>query len=151
MNRIIRLALPADRSTVETIVHDAYRHYIPRVGRPPGPMLDDYAALIAANRVHVLELDGVVRGILVLLPEDDAMLLDNIAVSPGMRGTGIGRQLLEFAELQAREAGYRTIRLYTNAAMTENITLYTKIGYVETHRGEVNGLRRVYMTKPLEI
>jgi ribosomal protein S18 acetylase RimI-like enzyme len=56
---------------------------------------------------------------------------------------------LEFAEQAAIKAGYRSIQLYTNEAMTENIALYSRIGYVETHRGEEKGLRRVYMTKQL--
>jgi hypothetical protein len=33
--------------------------------------------------------------------------------------------------------------------MTENIALYTSLGYHETHRGEEHGLHRVYMAKPL--
>ena len=33
--------------------------------------------------------------------------------------------------------------------MTENIALYSRIGYAETHRIEEKGLRRVYMAKPL--
>ena len=33
--------------------------------------------------------------------------------------------------------------------MTENIALYTRLGYVETHRGEEIGLMRVYMRKTL--
>ena len=45
------------------------------------------------------------------------------------------------------DAGYATVRLYTNEAMTENIKLYAKIGYAETHRAEEKGLRRVYMAK----
>jgi len=33
--------------------------------------------------------------------------------------------------------------------MTENIALYSRIGYVETYRAEEKGLRRVHMTKLL--
>ena len=33
--------------------------------------------------------------------------------------------------------------------MTENIRLYTRTGYVETHRAEERRLRRVYMRKVL--
>lgn len=134
---------------MEEIVHAAYVRYIPRIGREPGPMLDDYAALIDAKRVHVLERQERIQGILVLIPESDAMLLDNVAVAPRAQGSGVGRQLLTFAESAAAQAGYRSIRLYTNEAMTENITLYAKIGYVETHRTTEKGLRRVYMIKPL--
>ncbi len=112
-------------------------------------MSDDYAALILAQRVHVMDCEGTVLGLLVLVPEDDAMLLDNVAVDPARQGCGIGRKLLEFAEQAALKAGFRAIRLYTHQAMTENIALYARIGYVETHRGEEKGLHRVYMTKRL--
>ena len=112
-------------------------------------MSDDYASLIEAGRVRVAERDGAVLGVLVLIPERDAMLLDNVAVDPGAQGSGLGRRMLEHAEQAARGAGYRAIRLYTNEAMTENIGLYTRIGYAETHRAEEKGLRRVYMVKAL--
>jgi ribosomal protein S18 acetylase RimI-like enzyme len=112
-------------------------------------MLDDYGALIEEGRVHVVERNGAVEGILVLIPGKDAMLLDNVAVAPAAQGLGLGRKLLEFAERTAIERGYRRIRLYTNEAMTENIALYSRIGYSETHRAEEKGLRRVYMVKAL--
>lgn len=112
-------------------------------------MLDDYGALISEGRVFVAECNEIVQGILVLIPRDNAMLLDNVAVAPEAQGTGVGRRMLAFAEQAAIEAGYGFIELYTNEAMTENIALYTRFGYVETHRVEQEGLRRVYMRKPL--
>jgi len=142
-----RVATAQDRSAVEAIVTAAYSHYVPRIGRKPGPMLDDYGALIRDGRVYVTDRGGAVKGILVLIPEQDAMLLDNVAVAPDVQGSGVGRAMLEFAEQAAVHAGYRTIRLYTNEAMTENLELYAKIGYSETHRAEEKGLRRVYMAK----
>ena len=77
------------------------------------------------------------------------MLLDNIAVHPDARGKGLGRLLLEQAERRAREANCIAIRLYTHETMTENIALYSRIGYCETHRATEKGLARVFMTKPL--
>jgi len=149
MSDAIRKATIEDCPAIEAIVRAAYAPYVPRIGREPAPMLDDYAALIQAGHVHVIDDGSAIQGILVLLPEPDAMLLDNVAVLPARHGTGLGRRLLEFAEQAAWDAGYRAIRLYTNAAMTENIALYTRIGYVETHRGQEKGLHRVYMTKQL--
>jgi GNAT superfamily N-acetyltransferase len=145
----IRIAVTEDRPVIEAIVAAAYAPYVPRIGRPPGPMLDDYAALIREGLVHVIESAGTIQGLVVLRPLVDALLLDNIAVAPSARGTGVGRQLLQFAEQAARKAGFPVIRLYTHEAMTENIALYGRIGYVETHRGEEKGLRRVYMAKAL--
>ncbi len=145
---MIRLGRPEDLPAIRELVQRAYEHYIARIGRKPGPLLDDYAALVSKKRVHVLSEDGI-KGILVLIPEDRAMLLDNIAVDPDAQGRGYGRSLLEFAEQSALAAGCESIRLYTNEAMTENIALYSRIGYVETHRAEENGLHRVYMSKRL--
>src|SRR3712207_5372746 len=104
----IRLAAPTDLKQVEAIVRAAYSGYIPRIGREPGPMLDDYAALIDQSRVHVLDDHGLV-GVLVLVPEPGAMLLDNIAVAPTAQGKGYGRLLLDFAEQEARRQGFNII------------------------------------------
>ena len=145
----IRAATPDDLPAVGKIVRAAYAHYVPRIGREPGPMLDDYGALIDAGRTYVGLCDDVVRGVLVLIPQIDALLLDNVAVAPEAQGLGLGRLLLAFAERAAIERGFRSVRLYTNEAMRENIALYARLGYVETHRAEEKGLRRIYMLKTL--
>ena len=134
---------------MEAVVAAAYAYYVPRIGRKPAPMLDDYGALICEGRVHVVDHAGEVQGVLVLIPEQDTMLLENVAVAPAVQGLGLGRAMLEFAERVALDAGYRSIRLYTNEAMTENIAIYSRLGYSETHRSEESGWRRVYMTKLL--
>jgi len=51
----IRAATAADVRTVTGIVDEAYRHYIARMGKPPGPMLDDYEARVLEGAVWVLE------------------------------------------------------------------------------------------------
>ncbi len=98
MHTAPRPATLADRPAIETIVRDAYSPYIARIGRPPGPMSDDHAALIRDGRVHVIEERGAILGFVVLIPEPATMLLDNVAVAPAAKGKGIGRSLLEFAE-----------------------------------------------------
>jgi ribosomal protein S18 acetylase RimI-like enzyme len=145
----IRPATAADVSAVAAIVEDAYRHYIARMGKPPGPMLDDYSARVFEGVVWVAEQGATIVGILVLLPKSDHLLLDNIAVAPSHQGVGFGRRLLEFAETEALRRGYREIRLYTHKTMTENQRLYAAIGYEETGRGTEAGYERVFMRKEL--
>ncbi|HZT88063.1 MAG TPA: GNAT family N-acetyltransferase [Stellaceae bacterium] len=111
---MIRAAVLADHAAVAEIVRAAYELYIPRIGKPPGPMLDDYARLIAAGAVSIAELDGAVVALIVLLPKPDHLLLDNIAVRPNRQGRGLGRRLIAFAESEARRHGIAELRLYTH-------------------------------------
>jgi len=143
----IRPATAVDLPAVERIVRDAYAKYIERIGKPPGPMLDDYRARIRAHEAWVLEDGGAVAGVIILLAEDDHLLLDNVAVDPAHAGRGLGRVLMEFAEAEARRRGYDEIRLYTHEKMTENITLYRHLGWQETGRGEQAGYSRVFFRK----
>lgn len=145
---MVRLATDADLAAIERLVADAYSAWIPRIGRRPAPMDDDYGALIAAGQVHVAGADTVL-GLLVLIPEPDTLLLDNIAVAPSAQGQGIGRLLLGFAENEAKRLALPAIRLYTNEKMTENIALYLRHGFVETHRARQAGHNRVFMRKAL--
>jgi ribosomal protein S18 acetylase RimI-like enzyme len=145
----IRAATAADVPAVAAIVDQAYRHYTARIGKPPGPMLDDYAARVAEGVVWVLEEGAVIAGIIVIIPVKNYLLLDNIAVSPARQGLGLGRRLLTFAEAEASRRGYREIRLYTHQTMGENQRLYASIGYEETGRGTQAGYDRVFMRKQL--
>lgn len=146
---MIRLARPEDAAAVAEIVHAAYVGYQTSIGTTPGPMLDDYGDLIGRGLVHVLEESGEILGLVVLIPEERSMLLDNVAVRPRVQGRKLGSQLIAFAEQQARAAGYGSIRLYTQEQMTDNRARYAHLGFVETHRAEEKGLKRVYMTKTL--
>jgi len=147
---VIRPAVPADRAAVEAIVRDAYAVYLDRMDRPPGPMLDDYGALIAEGAVSVLDEHGAIRAILVLLARPDHLLLDNVAVRPDSQGMGLGRRLIAFAENEARRLGHAELRLYTHVTMVENVALYARLGFVETGRGREHGYDRVFMTKRLD-
>lgn len=131
-------------------MREAYTPYISRIGRPPGPMLDDYGALIRDGRVHLLVDAGAALGLVVLIDEPPStLLLDNVAVDSASRGKRHGRRMVDFAERQAVLHGRSSIRLYTHALMNENIALYAKLGFTETHRARENGLDRVHMRKAL--
>lgn len=145
----IRTAQPSDAVAVKRCVEAAYQHYIARMGKPPGPMLDDYANVIQQHGVFVVEENGEIVGVLVLIQTESGMILDNVAVHPEHQGEGLGRRLLELAESETRSQGYAYLDLYTHECMTENIEMYKRIGYVETERKSEHGYGRVYMKKAL--
>jgi GNAT superfamily N-acetyltransferase len=144
---MIRKAVAGEDGAVRAVVLAAYERYVAVIGTAPGPMLDDYAARIAADQVWVLEDGGAIAGVLVLEDGPDCFLLDNIAVAPDRQGRGIGRTLLDFAEAEAVRCGWGTITLYTHALMVENLAIYAARGYVERERRREKGFDRVYMEK----
>jgi len=144
-----RLARPEDAGALRALVRAAYARYVPRLGREPAPMMDDYAARIAAGQAWILEEDGTPLGALILEDEPGALLLYNIAVAPESQGKGVGRRLIAFTEAEARRRGYALLRLYTNELMVENVAMYPRLGFTETHRGSEAGYRRVYFEKAL--
>lgn len=146
---MIRLAVAADLPTLERIAHEAYALYLPRMDRPPAPMLADYTASVAAGEVWVDEEAGELKGLIVLQGCGDHVLIENVAVAPTAQGGGVGRKLVAFAELEARRLGSSELRLYTNEAMTENLTFYPRLGFIETHRAVEGGYRRVFFRKPV--
>ena len=91
-------------------------------------MLDDYAALIAEGRVHVIGTPDL-TGILVLIPETDALLLDNIAVAPGAQGTGVGKRLMATALEAAQEAGVDWVWLGVWEHNQKAIAFYAHQGF----------------------
>lgn len=145
----IEAATSADAPAVSALVAEAYAKYVPRIGREPGPMRDDYGARIADGAVWVARDGAALAGILVLLDRPDYLLLDNVAVSAAAQGRGVGRALMAFAEAEACRRGYAEVRLYTHQMMTENIAMYPRLGYQETGRGIEDGYARVFFAKRL--
>ena len=144
-----RPATIADAAGIGECVRAAYSHYIERIGKPPGPMLDDYAQVVRDHRAYVIDDHGRIVGVVVLMDKEDGLLLDNVAVLPQRQGEGIGRRLVEHAEFEARRLGHRQLDLYTHELMTENIAMYARYGYVEVDRRTERGFPRVYMRKRL--
>ena len=145
-----RSAIETDVAKVAALVNAAYGHYVEGIGILPRPMTDDYAEVIRSSQVTVAESDGSIVGVIVLTITDEGFVIDNIAVHPSQRGMGLGKALLEFAEAEARRAGFDSIYLYTHEKMTENLALYTKIGYVEYDRRSQGEFSLVYMRKHFE-
>jgi ribosomal protein S18 acetylase RimI-like enzyme len=145
----VRRATPADVPALYVVANEAYLLYVPRIGRMPAPMTADYSAAVQSGQAWVAEVDGQVLGLLVLVVCQGYLLIENIAVLPSAQRRGIGGRLLMLAEDEARANGLGEIRLYTNEGMTENLAYYPRRGYVETHRAEEEGFRRVFFSKQL--
>lgn len=147
MTADIRPAVPSDVPAVKSVVDAAFSPYIERIGLVPAPMEEDHAENVAAGRVYVTG-DPVV-GLLVLVPHEDHLYLDTIAVHPDAHGRGVGRELLAFVDAHARSLGLPEVRLMTNALMWENQKIYPRCGYEFTERRVTGPYDRFHYRKVL--
>ncbi len=150
----IRAARPADAPALSALARESFALYVPRMGRAPAPMDQDFPGDIAAGRCWIVDgPDAAPLGLLVGYGEgpadDPSFHLETVAVSPGAQGLGHGRALIAFAEAEAARQGLPCVRLYTNAMMTENLRLYPRLGYAETGRRREAGFDRVFFEKRL--
>ncbi|GKU06514.1 acetyltransferase protein [Fusarium langsethiae] len=139
---------------IQSIVHVAYEKYIPRMNKPPAPMMTDYGSLLTSpnHSVFVLQpIDKEIVGALILYhaANVDEVQIDNVVVTSKAQGHGYGRVLMRYAEDFAKCHRRNALILYTNVVMVENLALYPKMGFVETERRTEEGFERVYFRKEL--
>jgi GNAT superfamily N-acetyltransferase len=154
----IRQASAADLPAVRELTRQAYARYLERMDVLPAPVRNDYEAEAAAGQIWVVNLGEptgktgapALAGLIVLIEAGDSLLIENVAVNPAAQGMGLGRRLMEFAEVQARARGLGRMTLYTHEVMTENLAIYSHLGYRETRRAQQGVYRRVFMEKRLD-
>lgn len=144
----IRKADPADVTDIIACAHAAYGMYVERIGRKPAPMIADFAALVERGVVYIgKDAANQMCGFVVYYSRGDSVHLENVAVAPSQQGHGYGKLLVAFVEDQARDGGFSGVELYTNEKMTENQTLYPRLGYEEIDRRTEDGFNRIFYRK----
>jgi len=140
----IRAATVDDAIALKQCMISAYSTYAGRMGDSTLPPTElDYVEEIASFPTWVATLDGeIVAGLTMMFAKDHASIA-NIAVSPNAQGHGLGRKLMTFAESQAQENGLTELRLATHVLLTENVSLYSHLGWSEYDRDTT----RIYMKK----
>ena len=130
----LRRAVATDASAVLALTRMAYAKWVPLIGREPKPMTADYERAVAEHIIDLWEEGGELLALIEMIPEADCLLVENIAVRPGLQGKGIGDKLLHHAERLALSLGFDNVRLYTNAAFQSNLQFYARRGYEEFQR-----------------
>lgn len=144
----IRKAIINDARNLKSCMEMSYSKYLNRLnGKPLPPMEVDYEEEIANFPVWVAEFNKEIVGGLILMFEDDYATIANVAVRSDFQGKGLGRGLIDFAESEAKSRGYSEIRLATHILLTENVSFYHNLGWIEIGRDET----RVYMKKNIGI
>ena len=146
---MLRRATPNDAAAIAALTREAYAKWVGVIGREPLPMQIDYAQALIRHRFDVLESDGGVYGVIETTPDDDHLLIVNLAVAQKRQAQGCGARLLDWAQTLAVETGLRGLRLYTNRLFVENIGFYARRGFTVEREAPINGGVVVYMAKSL--
>lgn len=144
-----RPAEAADAAAIRDIVRAAYAKWVPLIGREPLPMRADYDKAVAEHAFDLAVEEGRIVGLIETMLADDHLWIENVCVLPQEQGRGIGRLMLEKAELRALEAGRPELRLLTNGAFEANVSLYKRCGYGIDREEPFMGGMTVYMSKKL--
>jgi len=143
----IRKALIQDSQGLQECMELAYSSYQSRMnGKRLPPMDVNYADEIKEFPCWVVESEKKIVGGLIMVFDKDYASVANIAVHPKSQGQGIGSGLLKFAEAVAKDKNYKELTLATHVLLSENISLYLHMGWVETQRDDT----RVYFKKVIE-
>ena len=132
-NLTLRRANEQDADGVADCIEAAYSVYAGRITDLPA-VAEGVDTAIRDHRVWIVEVDEKIAGGIVLVPHEDCLMLENIAVRPEAAGSGLGRALIARAEQDCIELGLNEIRLSTHTAMPENVEIYTRLGWRETGR-----------------
>jgi len=108
---------------------------------------ETFTGLLGREGVELLVLEDPAEGVIgyaVLWCVLDQGELANIAVTPALRGRGLGARLLEAVVDTARGRGVRSLYLEVRESNASAIELYHGFGFVQV------GRRRAYYQSPRE-
>jgi GNAT superfamily N-acetyltransferase len=145
----LRPAALRDAAAIRSLTREAYAKWVPIIGREPMPMTVDYDEAVRNHRIDLVHIDGKLAALIEMVPEDDHLLIENIAVAPAFQQKGLGRKLLAHAEEVTASLRHSVIKLYTNKLFAGNVRLYQQVGYVIDREEEFKGGITVYMSKPV--
>ena len=142
MDRIAfpRVKSPDQIAAVARLAREIWvEHYVPIIGRVQVDyMLDRFQSESAiakqieeGQEYYLILRDDAPAGYLAVLPEPSSrrMFLSKIYVEKELRGLGLGRAAIRFAEGLCRERGLDTLWLTVNKNNASSIAWYERIGF----------------------
>ena len=82
------------------------------------------------GHIFLLDVDGEAAGCVALILMGDGVYeLSKMAVSPRLRGQGLGRRLLEYTVAQAKRLGAKSLFLGSSSKLTNAVHLYEAVGF----------------------
>jgi GNAT superfamily N-acetyltransferase len=109
----------------------------------------ELASQIRRGAVHVIGGPAPILGFISFSPNADHLFVDTIAVRPSHQHRGLGSRLLAFAEQEASRLGLRSVSLFTDGKLADNLNFFQRRGYHETSRCDEGDFSRVFYRKDI--
>jgi putative acetyltransferase len=134
---IIRRILPDDNPQIAKVIRDTLAEF---GANHPGTVYFDESTdhlyelfQVPGSAYWVAEHDGVVKGGGGIFPSAglpaDTVELVKMYLLPEMRGTGLGREMIQRCIDEARNKGYRNMYLETMPELRQAMRTYEKFGF----------------------
>lgn len=130
----LRPASEADIPAILAVTHAAYAPYTGWIDPPSGVMretADGVRHYLERGGIIVAQAGDTIVGVVRYQPHADHVYLGRLAVLPSWQKRGIGRRLIVAVEEWTLLLGLDEVRLNVRLELTENHTLYKRLGYVE--------------------
>jgi len=153
----VRAANAADAATIATLLQQSFQEfeslYTPEAFSATTPATAEILRRLEEGPVWVAVRGDTVVGTVSAVPRGEELYVRSMAVSPVVRGQGIGRQLLDRVERFAEERGYRRITLSTTPFLSQAIQLYERAGFRRNSEEipALHGTPLLGMVKELEV
>jgi putative acetyltransferase len=128
----IRSLAPGDDATAFRTLNEEWitRHFT--LEAKDRETLNDpvHSILLKGGHIFMAYAAAEAVGCVALIPMQDGIYeLSKMAVSPHLRGRGIGRRLLQHAIAQARGLGAKSLFLGSNTRLKNAVHLYESVGF----------------------
>jgi GNAT superfamily N-acetyltransferase len=121
-----------DSDLAKELIEEVQAEYVIRYGGPDATPVDPQEFAGPQGAFMVLSVDGEPAGMVGLRRHNAADVeVKRMFVRSKFRGRGLSRELMAWAEEQARGLGYRRVVLETGLQQPEAIGLYESSGYQE--------------------
>ncbi|APO72992.1 GCN5-related N-acetyltransferase protein [Rhizobium etli 8C-3] len=128
------------------LILSSFAHMNGRIN-PPSSALSLTSQSLAEKTVreigYVALEDEDLLGCMFLRPEPGCLYLGKLAVAPEAQGRGVGKLLLQVAEVAAKERLLSALRLETRIELTENHSVFAAWGFAKTAEKSHPGFDRI--------
>jgi GNAT superfamily N-acetyltransferase len=129
--RIRQLQTPQDTAAFRTLNEEWITRYFVLEAKDRETLGDpENTILRKGGYIFMVEVDGEPVGCAALIPMGNGVYeLSKMAVSPRLRGLGIGRKLLEHVIAEAKGIGAKSLFLGSSTKLRNAVHLYESVGF----------------------